>query len=607
VTLAIRETHQNATKRGQITVSGLRIVVGPPEAERAIVEDVSFSVEPGRTLALIGESGSGKSTIALSLAGYARPGARIDGGTIEVGGERVDLMDGKALRGLRGRRVAYVAQSAAAAFNPSRTIMAQVIEPLLVHRLAARKEAMARARRIFASLSLPDPENIGDRYPHQLSGGQLQRLMAAMALITGPELLIFDEPTTALDVTTQVEVLKAFKAAIAESGATAVYVCHDLPVVAQMADEVLVLQNGRTREAGSLGTVFGNPADPYTRALLAAADHGGLTRLPRPEQECVPLLQIEGLSAGYGKIRDGRPEVPILEDVSLLCGRGEAVGVIGESGSGKSTLAKVVAGLVPLADGEVLLDGTPLPADLGGRSREQFRKVQLVFQHAETALNPVKTVGELLARPLALHHGIRGAAAQKRVAQLLDLIQLPAATAARNIRALSGGQKQRVNLARALAAEPELLICDEVTSALDTIVGQAILELIDSLRRDLGIAVMFISHDISTVRTFCDRIMVLYGGRAVESATCAAFARGPHHPYTRLLLESVPQMAPGWLASSAARAAGTGLPLNREICRFEPRCVSAIRGRCNCEAPPLRQGRNHAWLCHHPVEALGTE
>ncbi|WP_324699911.1 ABC transporter ATP-binding protein [Novosphingobium aerophilum] len=602
--------------RGHVVVEGLRIVAGPPGNEHAIVNDVSFSVAPGRTLALIGESGSGKSTIALALAGFARPGARIAGGIVSLAGDRIDLMDDRALRAVRGRRVAYVAQSAAAAFNPSRTIMAQVIEPLLVHRLAPRAEAILRAQRIFASLSLPDPETIGQRYPHQLSGGQLQRLMAAMALITGPELLIFDEPTTALDVTTQVEVLKAFKAAIAQSGATAIYVCHDLPVVAQMADDVLVLQHGRTKEAGSLAAVFGTPGDPYTRALLAAADHGhcppanasagGQPSRPSPAQGR-PLLRVEGLAAGYGRVRNGRPEVPILEDISLECRRGETVGVIGESGSGKSTLAKVVAGLVPRASGTVRIDDTPLPAGLGERSREHFRRVQLVFQHAETALNPAKTVGAILARPLALHHGIHGRAADRRVAELLDLIQLPAETATRNVRALSGGQKQRVNLARALAAEPDLLICDEVTSALDTIVGQAILELIDGLRRELGIAVMFISHDISTVRAFCDRILVLYGGRAVETASGSAFARGPHHPYTDLLLSSVPRMEPGWLDAGAMRARGAGFPSDLAICRFEPRCGVTIRGRCNCEPPPLRRQGEQAWLCHHPAEVLAAE
>ncbi|MFY7836612.1 MAG: ABC transporter ATP-binding protein [Novosphingobium sp.] len=573
-----------------VSVKDLCITAGG----KAIVEGVSFEIARGQVLALIGESGSGKTTIALALMGHSRFGATITG-EVRLGDTRVDQLDEAGLQALRGRRVAYVAQSAASAFNPSRTIMAQVTEPLLVHGLATKAEAEARAVDLFRALALPFADTIGARYPHQLSGGQLQRLMAAMALITRPELVILDEPTTALDVTTQVDVLKAFKAAISAVGATAIYVSHDLAVVAQMADRILVLNQGRTREQGAAEQILHAPADDYTRTLMAAARPHARTAPALADQ--TPLLRVEGVHAAYGK-------VPVLRDISLTLAKGATLGVIGESGSGKSTLARVIAGLLPRSAGSVSLDGDELPKGLEGRSREQFRRVQLVFQNADTALNPVHTVGQTLARPLAFYHGLKGAEAQAEVARLLDLIRLPASVADRNVRQLSGGQKQRVNLARALAARPDVLLCDEVTSALDTVVGAAILELIDELRRDLGIATVFISHDISTVRSFCDSVLVLYGGTAVEQADAAAFARGVHHPYTDLLMASVPEMRAGWLEQAVTRAGVLPGQAGDDLCRFLARCPVAVGGRCNAEAPPVRTADGLAVLCHHELHDL---
>ena len=573
-----------------IEVRNLRIGVG----DKAIVDGISFAIPKGEVLALIGESGSGKSTLALALMGHARFGAKIEG-EIRVGDTRVDQLDEAGLQSLRGRRVAYVAQSAASAFNPSRTIMAQVTEPLLAHRLATRTEAEAKAVDLFRALALPSPETIGARYPHQLSGGQLQRLMAAMALITGPELVILDEPTTALDVTTQVEVLKAFKTAIAAVGATAIYVSHDLAVVAQMADSILVLSHGKSCEQGPAAQILHAPADDYTRTLMAAARPS--PRLAPAVVEDAALLKVEGVHAAYGK-------VPVLRDISFSLAKGATLGVIGESGSGKSTLARVIAGLLPRSAGSVTVAGEELPLGLDGRSREQFRRVQLVFQNADTALNSVHTVGQTLARPLTFYHGLKGAEMNREVARLLDIIRLPAELANRNVRQLSGGQKQRINLARALAARPDVLLCDEVTSALDTVVGAAILKLIDELRRDLGIATVFISHDISTVRAFCDKVLVLYGGTAVEQADAAGFARGPHHPYTTLLMDSVPEMRAGWLEGANPQTPVLPGQGGDELCRFLGRCPVAVRGACNAEAPPLRTGDGQAWLCHHDIDKL---
>jgi len=574
-----------------------------------IVSDIDFALNRGEVLALIGESGSGKTTIALTLLGHARPGAKIAEGSIRVGECDLAKLDRGALAQLRGNRIAYIAQSAASAFNPSRTIMDQVVEPALIHNLMPRAEAESKAVDLFRALALPFPETIGARYPYQLSGGQLPRLMAAMALITDPELVILDEPTTALDVTTQIEVLRAFKTVVLERGATAIYVSHDLAVVAQMADQIVVLNQGRIREAGAAAQILHAPADDYTRTLMAAARPAVRPAPPKIALPAAPLLEIRGMTAGYGKIgKDGRPRIPVLRDINLTIERGATLGVIGESGSGKSTIARVIAGLLPPASGQVLLDGETLPPGLQGRSRDQFRRVQLVFQNADTALNPAHSVGRILTRPLAFYHGLKGNAARMRVLELLDLIRLPATLIDQPIGGLSGGQKQRINLARALAADPQLILCDEVTSALDTVVGAAILELMAELRRELGIATMFISHDISTVRAICDDILVLYAGTMVETGPREAFGVAPFHPYTDLLIGSVPEMRAGWLEESHAGIAPPpvgGQGDHPDLCRFLPRCPARVDGLCNTTPPPRRPlSKGSQILCHLGDESL---
>ena len=589
------------SERPHVEVSGLSVTVrGPDGAPLRIVDDVSFAIAKGEVLALIGESGSGKTTIALSLMGYGRGGAVIGGG-IRVGDARLDGQGSASLAAQRGHRITYVAQSAAAAFNPSRRVIDQVIEPALIHRTATPATARARAIDLFRALALPQPETIGSRYPHELSGGQLQRLVAAMALITKPDLVIFDEPTTALDVTTQVEVLQAFRKVVREEGATGVYVSHDLAVVAQMADHILVLNRGRVREQNHARGILEAPADEYTRMLMAAA-HPVVAAQVAPARAADPLLAIEGVFAGYGPVDNGgRPANPVLSDVSLTIGRGAAVGVIGESGSGKSTVARVVAGLLAPTAGTVSLGGTPLAPTVAGRTREQLRRVQIVFQNADVALNPAHNVGEILGRVLRFYHGLRGPDAARRVAQLLDLIRLPAGVADRRCAELSGGQKQRVNLARALAAEPDIILCDEVTSALDTVVRGAILDLLAELRRDLGVAYLFISHDIATVKALCDEIVVLYKGTRVESGDCASYAAAPFHPYTDLLISSVPEMRTDWLSDQSARAATPFDYLGDQpaLCRFLPRCPVAIPGRCDSVSPPLRpMAAGNSILCH---------
>lgn len=607
-----------------VRVSNLRVAAlderGAAGAE--LVKDVSFSIARGEVLALIGGSGSGKTTIALALLGHARAGCRIIGGSIEVAGADVLALGQRELLEHRARRVAYIAQSAAAAFNPGRRIMDQVIETSMIRALMPRAAARQKAVSLFRSLALPEPEHIGERYPHELSGGQLQRLLAAMALMADPELVILDEPTTALDVTTQIEVLRAFKRVIAERGATALYVSHDLAVVAQLADRVIVLSGGDVRESGTTAQVLGSPTDAYTRSLLAATADGaggGSPRLHRTDATDIaaagaapltdrrpPLLAVEGLVAGYGKTdARGLPKSVALDGVTLTVGRGEALGVIGESGSGKSTLARVLAGLVPPARGTVLLDGKPLARRMEERSREELKRIQIVFQHADTALNPAHTVAHILGRPLQLYFRLRGAARESRIAQLLDLVRLDRHIATRRPAELSGGQKQRVNLARALAAEPDIILCDEVTSALDAVVGAAILDLMAELRRELGLAYVLISHDVNAVRHTCENVVVLYAGQVVEAGAIGSLAGPSSHPYTRLLVSCVPEMRSGWLEDTApaslARAAGQ--PEHAaQMCRFLQRCPACIAGICDRVPPPraqLADGREV--LCHLPA------
>lgn len=590
-----------------INVSGLQVVARNDEGiDVPIVKGVDFSIARGEVLALIGESGSGKTTIALALMGYARHGCRITGGSVRIGEQDILALDEAGLSNLRGRTVAYIAQSAASAFNPSKTLMDQVIESALIHQVIPRAQAQAKAVELFRALALPEPEHIGQRYPHQVSGGQLQRVMAAMAFITDPALVILDEPTTALDVTTQIDVLRAFKQVVRQLGTTAVYVSHDLAVVAQMADHIVVLRNGEILENGATSCLLEAARSPYTRSLLAAAEPA-VRELAPPVGGVRPLLQVSGLVAGYGPPdRDGLPSKRILNDIDLTIARGATLGVIGESGSGKTTLARVIAGMVPAARGSVLLDGVPLSAK--GRTREQFRRVQFVFQNADTALNPAHTIERILARPLAFYHGMDRAAQGKRVAQLLDLVRLPHSVAERRPGELSGGQKQRINLARALAAEPDLILCDEITSALDTVVAAAILDLMAELRRELNISTMFISHDINTVRAICDDIVVLYAGNKVESRPRTALASPPFHPYSHLLVSSVPQLRQGWLELAGVHAPLAPLaekPAGPALCSFLERCSSRIDGVCSVTPPPRHSLDNGSEiLCHHLGTAL---
>lgn len=512
-----------------------------------IIKGVSLDVAEGEIVALIGESGSGKTTIALTLMGYARPGCRISGGSVLVAGNDLVTLTEKQRAKVRGTEVTYVPQSAAAAFNPAATIMDQVIEVTRIHGLMAAAEARARAVELFRALSLPEPETIGSRYPHQVSGGQLQRLSAAMALIGDPKLVIFDEPTTALDVTTQIEVLRAFKSVMKKGGIAGVYVSHDLAVVAQIADHIVVLKGGEVQEVGTTEEILSNAKHPYTRELLSAFEPKPREAADAAERAPAPLLKIENLVAGYGASKtDGLPLVRAVEDVSLKVEKGRNLGIIGESGCGKSTLARAIAGILPAAVGKIVFDGKELGRSARERTRDQLREMQIVFQYADTALNPAKSVEDILDRPLVFYHGMNAKARSLRIDELLDMVRLPRNLRHRRPGELSGGQKQRVNFARALAADPKLILCDEITSALDTVVAAAVIELLKELQRELGLSYIFISHDLSLVEAICDEIVVMYGGKKVEDITPAKI-NAPHHPYSQLLFSSVPKLDPAWL------------------------------------------------------------
>lgn len=522
-----------------------------------IVKGVSFSVYPGQVVALIGESGSGKTTISLSALGYTKPGLYFAGGKALLNGTDMLTIEGEDRRLMRGRHVAYLAQSAAATFNPALKIGEQVTESAVINGHLNQKDANVRAEELYRALDLPDPDRLGGRYPHQVSGGQLQRLMAAMALVEKPDLLVLDEPTTALDVTTQIEVLKAFKKVIQEEGSAAIYVTHDLAVVAQVADHIVVLYSGEVMEQGPVDQIVSQPQHAYTQRLMAAvrppptATSGEGESSGGQHRTDVPVLEVRNVDAGYGRLPGGEPAVKVLRDISLPIERGHVVGVIGESGCGKSTLARVMAGLLPASGGEVLLDGEALRPDLKHRSRDQLRRVQFVFQMADTALNPRQTIGDIIGRPLTFYQGLKGRKRRDRVQEILGLVELPEQFENRVPSELSGGQKQRVGLARALAADPEVIICDEVTSALDTIVGANIISLLRRLRDQLGVSYVFISHDLSTVASFADEIAVLYNGELVDFGTVEQILSPPWQQYTELLVKSVPELRVGWLDETA--------------------------------------------------------
>ena len=533
---------ESLPNNGLLSVKNLKIEAtsyppGEPPKTVTLVENVSFEVEKGKVLGLIGESGAGKSTIGLSALAYGRGGAAITGGQVLLNGKDILTLGRDGVRTIRGCKVCYVAQSAAAAFNPAHKLGEQVIEAALRHKIMTRPEAEKRALYLFQVLGLPNPETFGDRYPHQVSGGQLQRAMTAMALCPNPELIVFDEPTTALDVTTQIDVLAAIKHAIEETHTAALYITHDLAVVAQISDDIMVLRHGKTIEYGTTKQIIEAPNEDYTRALVSVRQ----TKREEARDQTNTLLKIEHISAGYAN------GFKVLHDVSMHLPKGQTLAIVGESGSGKSTLARVITGLLPPSEGTITFDGKELPKALRSRTKEELRRVQMIYQMADTAMNPRQTVRDIIGRPISFYYGLHGAKKTERVKQLLDQIEMGDRFLDRYPAELSGGQKQRVAIARALAAKPELILCDEPTSALDPLVAEGILNLLLRLQEETAVSYVFITHDIAIVRAIADSVAVMHRGKLVRFGPKSKVLSPPFDDYTDLLLKSVPEMEIGWL------------------------------------------------------------
>ena len=525
-----------------LKIRDLKIEGRSDETWSSIVNGIDLDLKKGEVLGLIGESGAGKSTVGLAAMGFTRDGCRISSGSVEFDG--VDLVTASAAvkRGMLGKRIAYVAQSAAASFNPAHRLLDQHTEAPVQHRLQSRSESELDGMELYRRLRLPDPDNIGFRYPHQVSGGQLQRAMTAMAMSCRPDLIIFDEPTTALDVTTQIEVLAAIRDIVEQFDTAAIYITHDLAVVAQMADRIKVLLRGDEVEEADTRSMLSDPKEDYTKSLWAVRSFQRPSK-PRVLKGATPILAIKNVSASYGKS-------PVLFDVNFDIHAGRTLAVVGESGSGKSTAARCITGLLSPSQGHIEFNGEALPLDYRKRSKDQLRQAQMIYQMADTALNPCSRIGDVIGRPVQFYSGLTGTAKRKRVEELLVQIEMePSQYIDRLPGELSGGQKQRIGIARALAAEPQFVICDEVTSALDQLVAEGILKLLAQLQDDLGLSYMFITHDLATVRAISDEVVVMKDGSVVEHGPKEEMFQPPHHPYTDLLMSSVPEMDPDWLTN----------------------------------------------------------
>lgn len=534
----------NIGERGEVLldVKGLKIQGFADEKWHDIIKGIDLKLHRGEIMGLIGESGAGKSTLGLAAIGYTQPGCRITDGNIIFDGVDLTGISDSQKRKLWGNRMTYVAQSAAASFNPAHRLILQTTASTIRCGAKSKDQAYSDAKDLYKELNLPDPQNIGDRYPHQVSGGQLQRVMTAMAMSPRPDLIIFDEPTTALDVTTQVDVLSAMRKIVEKFNTAAIYITHDLAVVAQMADFIKVLRYGKEVEEAPTRKMLSSPKEEYTKSLWSVRS------LEKEEQQRgESILSLNGIDAAYGSAK-------VLFDVNIEVAKGTTVAVVGESGSGKSTTARVITGLLPQSAGSLTFDGEKLPKALKDRTKEQKRRIQMIYQMADTAMNPRQTVGEIIGRPLEFYLNMRGSEKRKRTLELLEMIELNGDFMRRIPSELSGGQKQRICIARALAAKPDFIICDEVTSALDQIVQEGILKLLLRLQKELGLTYLFITHDISTVKAISDQVVVMNQGEVVEQGQKTNVFQPPHPAYTELLLSSVPEMDPDWLTNlNAAR------------------------------------------------------
>ncbi|HYF06862.1 MAG TPA: ABC transporter ATP-binding protein [Acetobacteraceae bacterium] len=652
-----------------LDIGGLSLRYATARGAVQALDGVSLAIPRGGAMGLVGESGSGKSSVVLALLGLLGREATVVADRLHFAGEDLSA----AARRLRGARIGTVFQDPAAALNPALRIGFQVAEPLVQHRGLSERQALSRAVELLAEMGIARPATVAEAYPHQLSGGMKQRAVIATALACEPDLLLLDEPTTALDVTVEAQILDLLERLRAERGVSLLLVSHNLGIVDRLCDELTVLYAGRVAESGRCADLLEAPRHPYTRGLLAALPRvdrgrigrlapipGSLPDLTRPDPGCIfrprcpfaaegceqpqalrpvgaqraachraeevrdqpwpelgvvatarapigeVLLEGEGLARTFrigGGFFRRRAEVRAVDGVSLELRRGEVLGLVGESGCGKSTLGRLVLRLIPADRGTLRFEGDPVPA----RPPDAFRRrAQIVFQNPDTSLNPRQTVDQALRRPLERFGIVRGAEVTREVERLLDLVRLTPAYRSRYPHQMSGGEKQRIGIARALASRPDVLVCDEAVSALDVSVQAAVLNLLSDLRDTLGVAYLFISHDIGVVSHIADRIAVMYRGAIVEEGDAGEVLAPPYHPYTQALHSAVPVVGARGRAASRLRLAGdvSAAPVEGG-CRFAHRCPRKLGALCEREAPPVREASpGHRIACHIPLEEL---
>jgi len=681
----IAEEEQLSPGRPQdplVAVEGLTIDFWSNDRWNNVVNDATFAIARGEALGLVGESGCGKTTTALALLGFQRPGSRIRSGTIDFGGRDLAHLSRRELQKVRGRRVSLVPQNPTTALSPGLRIGDQLAEAMAVHDVGSSGgDRTRRARELIAHVRLPDPARTARKYPHQLSGGQQQRVVIAMALACDPELIVLDEPTTGLDVTTQAQILDLLRRLRAELGMAMLYVTHNLGVVAAVCDRVGVMYAGELVEDAPVRELFSHPRHPYTRGLIdavpsVAAPHrsrdfvlrGLLKRNELPkgcrfaprcdfaEEACfeqrqllrpiaeahevacrrveeverltagrtsasryVPLvaaadeslLDVAGLSITYDRRRwrlgrAVRPQLVVVQDVTFDLRARETFALVGESGSGKSTIARTVGGLLRPLSGQLTFEGRDLAATVESRSKDVRREIQIVLQNPDASLNPRQRVHQIVGRPLELFFGLRGKARRAGVAKALEDVRLDAAFANRYPDELSGGERQRIAIARALAARPRLMLCDEILSALDVSVQTNIVELLRELQAEQGIAYLFISHDLAVVRALSHRVGVLYLGELCEVGSAADVYAPPYHPYTHMLLSAVPEIDGENTSSTAVRSdPGVASARPESACPFTDRCPWKVGPICHEVDPPWQTtGNGHMLRCHIPLEEL---
>jgi peptide/nickel transport system ATP-binding protein len=654
---------------------------GKSGATMPVLRNIDLSVGAGESIGIVGESGSGKSTLALAAMGYLKRGLRLLDGSVAFQGQDMFALKRDGLERIRGGELALIPQNSGQSLTPTLRIGAQLIEALRLHSTVPKAQFATKAIALLGQVRLPDPQAILTRFPHELSGGQQQRVAIAMALAGEPHVLLLDEPTTGLDVTTQAHILELLRDIALTRGMAMVYVSHDLGAIARVCDRVVVMYAGEIVLKGTTRQVLKAPIHPYARGLLASIPRLSDPRLPvaldgrppapgaagtgcsfvdrcaiaqdtcrtaRPPLETLPSgesvrcyfhanagqMSLTGTGAAPAQIDENAPPalhlnnlsityrrpglfdkilgrsdaaVHTVDGIDITVAKGETLGLVGESGSGKSTILKAVAGLLPPVGGSITLaGGAALAGAVENRSPDHLRKVQLIFQNPDDSLNPRHTIAVILAQPLKLYFGLSGAALHERSVAILDRVRLGAHYLDRLPNQLSGGEKQRVAIARAFAAEPDLVLCDEVTSALDVSVQAAVLDLLNDLKARQGTTYIFVSHDLAVVRALSDRVAVLYQGRLCEIGPSADVYATPSHPYTEVLLGAVlepdPDTAPILRTDDVVE-----LSPPAQGCPFQRRCPRKIGALCETTIPPWQQGnQGHAIRCHHTINELAT-